>query len=122
MVKQIAGPIRAACEAFVRRGDASGRGVKGRMLGLFEDLSSQAVTSAARPASRLLKARFTEVRLEIVGALADWGDPIQQAADAVAEREETRLRRSDAQRRATVLGELQTLRDNMPNLELVSKV
>jgi hypothetical protein len=88
------------------------------MLDLFRGLADQAVTSAARPASRLLKARFAEVRLDIVKALGDWGDPIQQAADAVAEREETRLRRSDAQRRATVLGELQALRDAMPHPHL----
>jgi Dynamin family len=114
MIEQIAGPVRKACEEFVRRGDGFGPGVKRRILDLFGDLSSRAVTSTARPASRLLKARFAEVQFEIISALADWGDPIQQAADAVAEREETRVRRSDAQRRAAVLGELQSLRDGMP--------
>ena len=73
----------------------------------------EAVACAATPAADLLKARFGEVRSEIVKALADWGDPIQQAADAVVEREETRLRRSDAQR-AKVLGELERLRQSIP--------
>ena len=120
MVEQITGPVRVACEKFARSGDAHGARVKYRMLKLFSDLSSDAVTAAARPASKLLKARFAEVRDEIVSALADWGDPIQQAADAVAEREETRVRRSDAQRRAAVLGECQTLRDGMPRYDFAS--
>ena len=114
LVQRIATPIRDACERFVRRGDAYGPGVKQRILDLFNELSRTAVGAAAVPAATLLKGHFAEVQFEIMRALAEWGDPIQQAADAVVEREGTRRRRSDAQRRAKVLQELEGLRDGMP--------
>ncbi|SDE18171.1 dynamin family protein [Belnapia rosea] len=114
LVQRIATPIRSACERFVARGDAYGPGVKRRVLDLFDELSRTAVREAAIPAAALLKARFAEVQLEILRALAEWGNPVQQAADAVVEREETRQRRSDAQRRTKVLHELEELRTCMP--------
>lgn len=116
LVQHIALPIRTACESFVTRGDAYGPGVKQRILDLFRELSQTAVGAAGMPAASLLKGRFAEVQLEIVRALADWGDPVQQAADAVVEREESRRRRSDAQRRTKVLGELEALCGAMPPL------
>jgi hypothetical protein len=118
LIQHIAAPIRTACETFVSRGDAYGPGVKRRILELIRALSQQAVADAAVPAASLLKGRFAEVQLEILKALAEWGDPIQQAADAVVEREESRLRRSDAQRRVRVLGELENMRGTIPPLPL----
>ena len=114
LVEQIAPPIRHACEEFVRRGNAYGPGVRHRILTLIQELANLSVRSAAKPAARLLKGRFSDVRGDVLTALAAWGDPIQQAADAVAEREEMRQRRSDAQRRARVLEELDALRLTVP--------
>lgn len=114
LIEQIAAPIRLACEDFVRRGNAYGPGVRGRILAMIQELAGQSVRSAAKPAAKLLKGRFTDVRGDVLTALAAWGDPIQQAADAVAEREEMRQRRSDAQKRTRVLEELDALRRTLP--------
>lgn len=116
MVQQIAQPIRAACQKFVERGDAYGPGVKRRILELFHTLVDESVAAAGGPTTKLLRGRFVDVQSEIVKALAAWGDPIEQTADAVVEREEMRRRRSDAQRRTKILAELQQLRATAPSM------
>lgn len=117
MVQQIVQPIRSACQKFVERGDAYGSGVKRRILDLFHTLVDESVASAGVPTTNLLRSRFVEVHVEIVKALAEWGDPIDQTADAVVEREETRRRRSDAQRRTKILADLQQLRETAPTMQ-----
>ena len=114
LMATIEGPIREQCEAFRRRGDAIGPGVKNRILHLFNQLANEAVAAAGLPAIHLLESQFVNVRTEIAKALEDWGDPIQQASDAIIEREEQRRERSDAQRRKHMLREIDNLIAQMP--------
>jgi hypothetical protein len=107
-------PIRKRCEAFRASGDAIGPGVRDRMIQLFRELANEAVASAAGPAATLLRARFVDVKAEIQHALSSWGDPIQQAADAIAEREDQRRLRSDAQRRNRILSEVAQVKSALP--------
>jgi hypothetical protein len=117
MVQQIVRPIRSACQKFVDRGDDCDPGVKRRILELFHTLVEDSVASAGVPTTKLLQARFVEVHADIVKALAEWDDPIDQTADAVVEREEMRRRRSDAQRRTKMLADLQQLRETAPTIQ-----
>jgi GTPase Era involved in 16S rRNA processing len=114
LMATIEGPIREQCEAFRRRGDAIGPGVKNRILQLFNQLATEAVAAAASPAISLLESQFVKVRIEIAKALEEWGDPIQQASDAIIEREEMRRERCDAQRRKKMLLEIDALIAQMP--------
>jgi hypothetical protein len=120
LMKCIEPAIRKRCENFRDRGDAIGPGVKSRILALFEELTTSAVLSAAGPAEQLLQRRFGLVRDEINASLDDWGDPLQETADAIIEREELRRLRSDAQRRRRVLEETYQLRGSMPEVTNVA--
>jgi GTP-binding protein EngB required for normal cell division len=114
LMATIEGPIRAQCEAFQKRGDAIGPGVKQRIVALFDALASDAVAAAAAPATVLLKGQFVKVRIDIAKPLEEWGDPIDQASDAIIEREEQRRQRSDARRRKHILAQVQHLSEQMP--------
>jgi GTP-binding protein EngB required for normal cell division len=120
LMKSIEPAIRKKCVDFRDRGDAAGRGVKQRILLLFKELAAESVIAAANPAERLLQTRFGEVRSDINAALDEWGDPLQEVADAIVEREELRRMRSDAQRRRNVLEREQQLRSSMPEVSHVA--
>ena len=72
--------IKLACDRFVRRGDAAGRGVKIRMGALFADLVEESMSKAADVARQLLNERFAEVRRDISDVFAQWGDPLTRTA------------------------------------------
>jgi GTP-binding protein EngB required for normal cell division len=107
-------PILDACERFVERGDHYGTGVKQRILDLFDELASQATNSAERPTIDVLSQNFNIVRKEIRDAFEEWGDPLQQTADIIVERHTDRIKRSDAQRRATVLSAIEDVVNSCP--------
>jgi GTP-binding protein EngB required for normal cell division len=116
LMKCIEPAIRKRCETFRDRGDAYGPGVKQRILELFDELASSSVTAAAEPAEKLLQRRFGAVRDEINASLDSWGDPLQETADAIVEREEQRRLRSDAQRRRHVLETAGSLRGTLTDV------
>lgn len=107
-------PIKAACEKFVRDGDDIGPGVKYRIMELFRKLASQATIAAQKPAIEILQMNFSQVRREIHAAFEQWGDPIQETADLIVERHEERVKRSDAQKRARVLADLNEVLSKNP--------
>lgn len=119
-MEEITPPIRKACEKFIADGCGTGKGAKQDILKLLENLAQDAAKAAGGPAAKLLKARFSEVQDEILAALSAWGDPIEQASNALVEREETRRRRSDAQRRTTVLAALDAIRTTIPPTPRIS--
>ena len=98
--------IALACQEFVRRGDAQGRGVKLRMLELFAGLADDSVSAASEVAHALLQERFNEVRAEIFRILEVCGDPIESAGEAIAPAEQ----RADDDRRADIIGRLRAAR------------
>lgn len=107
-------PIEVACEEFVRKGDDIGPGVKGRILSIFRDLAKQATVSAQKPAIEILQSNFGQVREEIRAAFGEWGDPVQETGDLIVERQEQRVRRSDAQKRNRVLADLEKVLAESP--------
>lgn len=84
--KTIRGPIRAACESFVQEGNDIGRGVKDRIIKLFNALARNATVSAKEPAIRILRENADRVRKDIQSALSNSGDPIQDTANLIVGR------------------------------------
>jgi GTP-binding protein EngB required for normal cell division len=107
--KTIRGPIKSACEKFVRDGNDLGPGVKYRILELFSKLSETSTKAAKEPAINILTENAASVRADIQRELKKGGDPIQSTVDLIVEKHEDRIRRSDAQRRRGVLQEIETV-------------
>ena len=97
--------IKLACDRFVQRGDAAGRGVKMRMGAMFADLAEESMSRAADVARQLLNERFAEVRRDISDVFAQWGDPLTRIADAIAPAEYS----GDAKRRAEDVAKLEAI-------------
>ncbi len=97
LIKKIEGPIRRKCKRFVDDEKHIGSGVKSRILELFEQLADDVVEAAATPAVELLVARFREVEKEILAAFGDHSEPLTEAADALIQRREKRIRAVDPQ-------------------------
>ena len=107
-------PIQKACKSFVEEGSHVGRGVKERILTLFEDLASSATDAASRPTERTLLANYESVNADVGKALQEWGNPLESTADAIVARHESRIERSDAQRRNRILAALEQVRSDAP--------
>lgn len=103
----IRGPVKHACDRFVREGDDIGAGVKYRILELFAQLAAKATNAAQTPAVEILQINYTAVREEIQAAFAQGGDPIQGTADLIVEAHGERVKRSDAQKRGRILAEVE---------------
>lgn len=95
MIKKIEGPIRRKCKKFVEDEKDFGRGVKARILELFDELAEFVVEAAAEPARELLVQRFKEVDKEILEAFGEHTNPIDEARDALLQRREAALRKND---------------------------
>jgi hypothetical protein len=80
-------PIKSACEKFVERNDHVGRGVKERIIDLFNELAHEVTKAAEHPATKVLEENFSKVREEIREAFNEWGDPLQQTADLILQKE-----------------------------------
>lgn len=116
----IRNPIKRACEKFVEHGDDIGPGVKWRILELFERLARAATLAAKDPAIRILQENATRVRLEIHAEMKKGGDPLEATADLIVESHEARVRRSDAQKRGSVLAEVNQVIQGYPGDQLLS--
>jgi Dynamin family len=114
LVSSIRTPIRKRCQVFVAKNQHIGPGVKNRVLDLFGKLAAEAVDAATDPARDLLTTRFKEVEKEIAKVLRSDEDPINSAADAIVESHEAIVRRSDAQRRKTVLKQIAAVKTASP--------
>ena len=97
LIKKIEGPIRRKCQKFVSDEKHVGTGVKLRILDLFEQLAEEVVEAASTPAVALLVERFKEVDKEILTAFGDHSEPLNEAADALIQRQEKSLKSEDAQ-------------------------
>jgi GTP-binding protein EngB required for normal cell division len=91
LIKQIEGPIRRKCRKFVSNGMDAGTGVRNRIVDLFEELANDVVEAASEPAVQLLVERFREVDNEILAAFGEHSDPLNEAADALVQRQEKRV-------------------------------
>ena len=109
LFKVIDKPIQKQCDAFVTRGDHIGRGVKQRILDLFNSLAEEAAQAAEAPSRRILTRRFNEVRQSVEEAFAQWKDPLREAVDAIAQTHEDRTRRADAKKRREVTAAIKSI-------------
>jgi len=116
LTKTIRTPIKTACENFVKEGDDIGSGVKYRILALFNSLALEATTAAKGPAFRILSEKATVVQQEIQQSFQNGGDPLQDTADLIVQRHEDRQRRSDAQKRKSVLTEVAVALESCPQV------
>ena len=107
--------IAIACMQFVERGDASGRGVKQRMISLFADLAEDSVERAGTVAATLLRERFMEVRGDISKAFEQWGDPFDAIISAIAPAEF----QGNQARRSELMSRLVELRESCPTAAVV---
>jgi hypothetical protein len=96
-------PIRSKCNAFVKKGDDIGRGVKDRILELFDDLADACTGAAADAASDLLLQCFKEVEAELQHVRKDLENPLDSAADAILQAHRRRIEKADSKKRSGVL-------------------
>ena len=118
--KHIRDQVKKACKKFVDRGDHVGPGVKNRILELFERLASESTSLAVKPAIDILQAKAREVRTEIQTEFRKGGDPLQETADLIVQKHADRIKRSDDQKRKTVLADIKTATDSCPIIEKIS--
>jgi len=89
--------IRRKCKKFVDGKNDAGTGVKSRIVDLFEELADDVVKAAEEPAIKLLVERFRQVEREVNAAFGEHSDPLNEAADALIQRQEKRADKIDAQ-------------------------
>lgn len=114
IVNVIEGPIKSACDDFVRQNKHVGPGVKNRILELYGSLAERVTDAAEGPARKILLRLYKEVEKEILEAFADRQNPLDSIFDAIVTSQQKYLERSDAQKRRRVLGELKSLWVDMP--------
>jgi GTP-binding protein EngB required for normal cell division len=109
LVNAIEGPIKSACDGFIRRNADVGAGVKMRILELYESLADTVTESAEGPAKKILLRLYREVEKEILEAFSDRQNPLDSIFGAIVTSQQKYLERSDAQKRRRILGELASL-------------
>ena len=96
-------PIREGCRKFVKKHADVNPGVKKRILELFAQLADEVTEVVEKPASAILTRLFRDVEKEISAAFETHQDPLAAAGDAIVSSQEDYLRRSDAQKRKSIL-------------------
>jgi GTP-binding protein EngB required for normal cell division len=96
-------PIKIKCNAFVKKGDDIGAGVKDRMLDLFDDLAEATTAAAAEAANDLLLRCFKEVEAELQQVRKDLENPLESACEAISHANRRRIEKADHQQRSRVL-------------------
>jgi GTP-binding protein EngB required for normal cell division len=114
LIDAIEGPIKKACEEFVRQNMDVGPGVRHRILELYESLPDKVTEAAEKPAKRILLQLFKSVEKEILNTFADHQNPLDSVAEAIVSSQEKYLKRGDAQMKKRVLEELREVVQSMP--------
>jgi hypothetical protein len=103
LLNAISKPIQRRCQKFVDEGQDVGRGVKSRILDLFDELLPVIVDVAKTPTLKVLNENYEDVQVEIREQLRKNPDPLKAAEDAILTGHHETERRSMAQRRKQVL-------------------
>ena len=109
LLRTISTPIQKRCQKFVEEGQDVGRGVKVRILDLFDDLLPTVVETAKTPALKVLNENYEDVQIEIREQLKKNADPLKTAEEAILSGHEESERRSMAQRRKQVLERVESI-------------
>jgi len=115
LVNAIEGPIKSECNEFIRKNSHIGRGVKQRILDLYQDLADRVTEAAEEPAKNILLKLFKDVEKEILDAFAGRQDPLDSVFDAIVTSQQKYLERSDAQKRRRILQELKGVMNDCPD-------
>jgi hypothetical protein len=107
-------PIKSKCNAFVKKGDDIGTGVKNRILELFDDLADACTSAAAEAANNLLLQCFKQVESELQHVRKDLENPLDNASDAILQAHRRRVEKSDLKRRSTVLETCDSVIESVP--------
>jgi dynamin family protein len=118
LIETVESPIRSGCKKFVNRNADVGPGVKNRILQLFSQLATEVSEIAEQPAVHVLTRLFKDVEKEILATLSEHQDPLDSAAEAIVASQADYIRRSDAQRKRTVLDELNNVVSACPISDL----
>jgi hypothetical protein len=109
-------PIKAKCNAFVKKGDHIGRGVKDRILELFDDLADATTAAAAEAANELLLQCFKEVESELQEVRKDLENPLDNASDAILQAHRRRIEKADTKKRSGVLEACDAVIASVPSI------
>ncbi len=109
-------PIKGRCNAFVKKGDDIGRGVKDRILDLFDELTEDTTAAAAEAANGLLLQCFREVELELQEVRKNLENPLDSAADSILQAHRRRIEKADTKKRSVVLEECGSIMGSVPIL------
>ena len=114
LIQALDGPIRQKCKKFVEANSDVGRGVKVRIIELFDLLAEEIPNAAEKPALRILSRFYGEVEQEIVQTLQEHQNPLDAMAEAIVASQEQYRLRSDAQKRKPILEESAILLKSAP--------
>ena len=84
LLQRIGSSIRRKCRSFVDAGDDVGRGVKHRILDLFDGLVPMVMKTARDTAVRVLRSNYQVVERDIREAFDACPDPIENMSEAIA--------------------------------------
>ena len=114
LIDAIDPPIREGCRKFVKKNADVGPGVKYRILQLFGQLAEEVTQVVEKPASAILTRLFREVEKEISAAFETHQDPLAAAGEAIVSSQEDYLKRSDAQKRKSILEQVCNVLSSCP--------
>ena len=103
LLKSISTPIQRRCQKFIDDGEDTGRGVKVRIIELFDELLPIVVQVAKSPTLKVLNENYEDVQIEIREQLKKNPDPLKTAEEAILSGHQDAERKSMAQRRRRVL-------------------
>ncbi len=107
--------VKKRCGEFVQSHQDEGKGVSNRMREMFRDLATKKLVDAvSQPAEDLLLKKFRSVRDEFLNAVNNWGDPLDEAADAIVQRHETILARDDQKMRREMIAQIAAIEAKLP--------
>lgn len=84
LLQRIGSAIRRQCSSFVDAGHDVGRGVKHRILDLFDDLVPIVMKAARDTAVKVMRSNYQAVERDIRDAFAASPDPIENVSEAIA--------------------------------------
>jgi len=118
LTKAITAPIVRRCRQFVERQLNFGTGLRDRVLEQIQQMAEEVTDVACEKAIEILIENYEMVHADIRKAFKEHQDPLKQAEEALVSSTEQTLRRSDAQKRKAILGELDKVMERVPkNLE-----
>ena len=93
------------------------RGVKGRIIRLYDKLADEVVDAAKGPSVNLLTKEFKKVEEEILQFFKknkSQNDPVGTAADHILQKHKADFLKKDKKRREKVLDKIKTIRSHQP--------